>query len=246
MRAAIVLLLVAWCYVETECEKARVVWVGWGWQSAVGTCICRWWGNRVLMTSSLWPPQPRPSEMIELSRHPWGEEHKNAHHCLTQMCGLVRLLLPCIISPCCHSFWESGLPWQHMHKQDWVISLLPPQSLTSLGVFCQTSWLASGSRGSGLPWGNVSVSGSHFTFLTSEVLSCGFDSTPEYTTHTHILGPPLRRAEVCSSHGALCSGDIPAAPLPSELPQLHQRRMSGARRGRQKTKAKKREGALLP
>lgn len=69
--------------------------------------------------------------------------------------------------------------------------------------------------------------------------------------HTHIKtsfdGRPLRRVKVCSSHGALCSGDIPAAPLPSELPQLHQRRLSRTWRGgknKKRGEEKKDEGEL--
>lgn len=60
---------------------------------------------------------------------------------------------------------------------------------------------------------------------------------------TSLDGPLLRRAQICSSHGALCKGDIPASPFPSELPQLHQRRISRAwRGGKKKRKEKKEEG----
>lgn len=115
----------------------------------------------------------------------------------------------------------------------------------------QTSWLAFRSQGSDLAWGNISVNSSSFAFLTFEVLiSRVWQHSWVYAqraiaarthTQTPLPGPPLRWAKVCSSHGVLCSGGIPAAPLLSELPQLHQRGMSGARRGRQKTKNREKE-----
>lgn len=183
----------AWRGVETECVNALCVLVLGG----VGKLLCghvsAGRGAKLgLMTSSLWVwPTPPPHFIhtdrgILLTCHPWGREtwkcpptkaenweiqHKKLQYCLTYM-RPIRLRLPDIISPRCHSFWESGLPQQHTHKQDWVTGLLGPLKVDK-PVFSakQTSWLACRTLGSVLAWGNISVNGFNFSCLTFEVLN---------------------------------------------------------------------------